>query len=662
MRRWLAPINIISLIIVFLLSISSLALATTVDSAVYTALKPVTTDAANDNGLDNANKTGVGVSINDGSAVFNKDGTLVAPNLNVIKSTDMNFKFDINGVAVLSTPGAIGVQRTHGEYQNNTNSCASCHQTHTGASKALLFKNGVYYTCTACHDGTLGFYNVFAASSAGTFGGTVAGHASVHMADGSMKTMAAPGGNRTGKDIDLNDLVNWTSEFTCASCHSPHGSYSDRLLNYNPNGMAVIPMRDDDRGTYTGITKAANGGVNALTGGAMVRSTVLAAAPDLSVVNATTSGAIDATLLDYATYPEYVTVQMTASDVPVYNSTTDTVSLPGTSTWRNSLPVAAQPAADAKVVVVLKRMLTIFPYTAVYVKDTMPWISGGEYNNSHSFIVNYAGFYTGAALDINSTSNSQFLVNEAPVAPATAFDNIKLNYLYGFAKLPDAAGSVATLDGKGAQLLTNTAQFTLKGIVYPVRRYLFKDSLGVALTADNCKNDAGDVIETANATSKTTLVGQNADISRAFVLKLAMDPVVSWFGAPTSGVKITKVDPASYDTDGLAISTFCAACHTDYLVKSGSAAGVWSKAFRHTTNSPDITCLKCHFAHGSDVTVILDTQDRDITRAANELFGGPSNQATIDATAYLLDMNPSSVLKRYTNTSVCRKCHVDYTY
>ncbi|GAB4258189.1 cytochrome c3 family protein [Thermincola ferriacetica] len=141
-------------------------------------------------------------------------------------------------------------QRTHGEYANDTNSCASCHQTHTASGRQLLFRNGIYNTCTACHDGTLGFYNVFAdgamASNAGTFGGDPANGASVHLATGAMKVSAAPGGNRTSTDPNT-----WGKDFTCASCHSPHGSYSDRLLHYNPNGLGT---RTPDQGG----TKIAN--------------------------------------------------------------------------------------------------------------------------------------------------------------------------------------------------------------------------------------------------------------------------------------------------------------------------------------------------------------------------------------------------------------------
>ena len=175
-------------------------------------------------GLVNANQTGKNVDVNDGTSFSD-----------VIKN--------VEGHA------------THGEYTNDTNSCASCHQTHTASGRDLLFKNGVYNTCTACHDGTLGFYNVFQGSNAGTFGGDpdkAVGNASVHMATGVMTTSAAPGGNRTSTDVNT-----WGKEFTCASCHAPHGSYSDRLLHYNPNNMgATAPT--DAAGNPTGGKKIVN--------------------------------------------------------------------------------------------------------------------------------------------------------------------------------------------------------------------------------------------------------------------------------------------------------------------------------------------------------------------------------------------------------------------
>jgi predicted CXXCH cytochrome family protein len=164
------------------------------------------------------------------------DSTTVSPGLTASNANKTGDGVDVNdGTTVSKVLKNVAGQRTHGEYQNNTNSCASCHQTHTASGKKLLFKNGTYNTCAACHDGTLGFYNVYQASNAGTFGGNPAkaiGNASVHMATGTMKISAAPGGNRTSTDAS-----SWGKDFTCASCHSPHGSYSDRLLHYNPNNV-----------------------------------------------------------------------------------------------------------------------------------------------------------------------------------------------------------------------------------------------------------------------------------------------------------------------------------------------------------------------------------------------------------------------------------------
>lgn len=135
----------------------------------------------------------------------------------------------------------------HTSYQNNTNSCASCHQTHTSQGDQLLFADSVYNTCTACHDGTLGYLNVFSdgqltggakTTGAGTFGGSHG--SSQHMANDSLTISAAPGGNPVSTDKTKGTM--WGESFNCASCHAPHGSYSDRLLHYNPNGIAALPV------------------------------------------------------------------------------------------------------------------------------------------------------------------------------------------------------------------------------------------------------------------------------------------------------------------------------------------------------------------------------------------------------------------------------------
>jgi predicted CXXCH cytochrome family protein len=162
--------------------------------------------------IENANGTAEGIDTNDGTT---------------------------KGTVIKNLQG----HKTHTSYQNNTNSCASCHQTHTSKGDQLLFADGVYNTCTACHDGTLGFLNVFADGTtasldgAGTFGGSHG--ASMHMADDSLVISAAPGGNPVSTSKTKGTM--WGESFNCASCHAPHGSYSDRLLQYNPNGIGSMP-------------------------------------------------------------------------------------------------------------------------------------------------------------------------------------------------------------------------------------------------------------------------------------------------------------------------------------------------------------------------------------------------------------------------------------
>jgi predicted CXXCH cytochrome family protein len=171
-------------------------------------------------------------------------------------ANDTGSNVDAEGNNYSSVIKNLTGHKTHTSYQNNTNSCASCHQVHTAKGDQLLFADGVYQTCTACHDGTLGFYNVFADGSldtattaktngAGTFGGTHG--SSMHLANDAVKVNAAPGGN----PADLTDAnttddkvrgTMWGENFNCASCHAPHGSYSDRLLQYNPNGIGALPV------------------------------------------------------------------------------------------------------------------------------------------------------------------------------------------------------------------------------------------------------------------------------------------------------------------------------------------------------------------------------------------------------------------------------------
>lgn len=465
----------------------------------YTA--PLTSGDYMDNYVGNANNTGKNVEINNGSTVGD-----------VIKSDGMR---DNNLVGPKT-------QRTHGEYQNNTNSCASCHQTHTGASKDLLMKEGVYNTCSACHDGTLGFYNVYAtgamASTAGTFGGDVAGNASVHMADGFIDHSLAPGGN-FAKTGTLNG--DWAEKFDCASCHAPHGSYSDRLLHYSPNGMGNVSIANK--------------------GQKLVAYTVYDVLPA------------------YATGPDYV-VYKTVSDAAYVN-------------------VTQEPAGTPVIVVMSKQ-------GGVYKRDLTPWLYGYDFDPYPN-----KAYYTAFGNTLDSKGRVKALAN------------IEAEYGLSYAK--------------GADVATATRADV-------ARVYVTK--LGGVVTQKDGTVDDMNMISIAN------------------------------FG----GIAITKVNPDIYDEAGygVAIGKYCGACHTDYRAGSGAepgknGTGMYSVAWRHTTNNDRYTCLKCHFAHGTDVSVMKDANDWTVARL---IAAGKDPVASND---YIVDKNPSSALKRYTNMAVCWKCHTD---
>jgi len=464
-----------------------------------------------DNGIVNANKTGTGVTTNDGST-----------NASVIKSS--GFKND----------GTQGTQRTHGEYQNNTNSCASCHQTHTGASKSLLFKDGVYNTCTACHDGTLGFYNVFEHSNAGTFGGTTEGNMSVHLADGTVQMKAAPGGNLSANS------GSWVNEFNCASCHSPHGSYSDRLLQYNPNGM--------------GIATKAEGGI----------------------------GLKGNTVYDFASKPAAV-----AGLAPIV--------VRGTGTELGITGLTTE-----KVIAVME--LSYNSTTKVYSwkTSTTPWLYGYVYGSPKNYYTRFFEIAEGTAgWDAKVDSNYSKVIDNHDDEDGI----VELSYAKGYV-VEVTAGALDAI------VTANIARAYVVDL----------DLVEIARFGDA----AGIPIYTSNVNALTT-------------------------GIDSKGVSMTGA--------GVKMSTYCAACHTDYLAKSGTATGTWNQAFRHTTDSDSYTCVRCHYSHGTDVNVMMDAHGETVADLTAP--GGTFEGDTTTATNYMLDKNPSSALKRYTNMSVCWGCHTD---
>ncbi|QOY36247.1 cytochrome c3 family protein [Anaerobacillus isosaccharinicus] len=472
----------------------------------------------------NANNTGVGVN----EPGENFEG--------VIKSTDM-----------LDNHGVLKDHKTHGSYQNNTNSCASCHQTHTASSRNLLFADSTAQTCSACHDGTLGFYNVYESgeaffdspSTAGTFGGTHAGNMSVHLATGAVKIKAAPGGNPTGTG-------SWDGLFTCASCHAPHGSYSDRLLHYNPNNM--------------GLTPATAGGIQANM---------------VSVVNFAdrNTGAAQGAV-------KYKAVRGTKAE--------------------HSLTTGYEDIPAATVIMIYELTSTGNPAVWSYTKTTNPWLysyNRGSGDTRHGYEVQF--FTESVTLDSQNRYHKD--------------DDGKVIDHYDY-----SAGTVGLKYDKG--------------LIYS---------------------------ETTNLDNLVT-----ARVGRAYQVKLKLDPV------PGMSNVVTKHDvpdlwTAATKASGIQMSVFCGSCHTDYVQAASKDPSTKifeanKTSYGHTTSSATYTCLRCHYAHGSDVEIMVDGMGENIYELAERApfkVDGNETLSLENAKDYMLDKNPSSALKKFTGMSGCWACH-----
>ncbi|MEH7253359.1 cytochrome c3 family protein [Neobacillus niacini] len=173
--------------------------------------------------------------------------------------------------------------------------------------------------------------------------------------------------------------------------------------------------------------------------------------------------------------------------------------------------------------------------------------------------------------------------------------------------------------------------------------------------------------------------------TKTIALELTEDPAYADLNALTgSGLKITKSNgpkgSVTYNSvnDKIYYSQFCGACHDDYLAKrnvgtsSNPISGKPSTGtpitaththdtYTHTTNSASQgrSCAACHYAHGTDATIMLDAAGRTVAdlkllKDANgkDLF----TQET--AEQYMKDVSvKGSSLKKFTNMAVCFACH-----
>jgi predicted CXXCH cytochrome family protein len=147
-------------------------------------------------------------------------------------------------VGTVDNNGNTNQHKTHGDFQNNTNSCANCHSAHNGEDATLLkFQDTESNLCMACHDGSLGFYNVNKNSGAGVFNSS---HDSASMHNVGTQTIGSAPGAYSNKS---------TEALQCSSCHNPHGSVNDRLLNESVlNGVLYAGLEKGTKAINLSLT------------------------------------------------------------------------------------------------------------------------------------------------------------------------------------------------------------------------------------------------------------------------------------------------------------------------------------------------------------------------------------------------------------------------
>jgi predicted CXXCH cytochrome family protein len=182
-------------------------------------------------------------------------------------------------------------------------------------------------------------------------------------------------------------------------------------------------------------------------------------------------------------------------------------------------------------------------------------------------------------------------------------------------------------------------------------------------------------------TYNVTIVGYTETITKtplpvgnkAIKLNLVNDPEFDAINNATglSGLKITKssgiynaeipgvVTKAEMYNYKLNYSEFCSACHDDYL-KNREYEARADGHYTHTTSSTKAgrSCTACHYAHGTDITLLRDTAGKTIADLQKTVEQGGKGWTEDVAREYMKDVSKNgSALKRFTNMAVCWACH-----
>lgn len=556
---------------------------------------------------------------------------------NANRSGEMNVPmFVYEGSALFSTlQRNVAGQLVHTDFQLNTNSCASCHMTHTAQSRDLLFRNGIYATCVACHDGTLGFLNVFAfpgegnptssfggSIAAGTFGARYGRNASIHLPTNTVNLSAAPGGNRTNSTTGGADGTSgssaWTSSFNCSSCHAPHGSYSIRLLHFNP---ANISLRWRIGAVATHVYNPAP--TVSVLSGQEVQSGGLW--DDGANLTSTWSTSANVYYVAYTNWPRPLSASMFVYEPWIYAYPAGTENIGPTG---NQTRVA--------------RLVTRIWYEGFY----NPNSHGGPASGTvlpQGLLNRFFDIKYGSGIATQTVEQRTYMINFLE-STATAAHSVGINPATGapFPALTAAERTGLTAIGAGN----------------------FNEA--------NLRIDIGGVIRITAGTNPVTgfaLPQYSTNYIDSDSYSGGIGRVAAMGGSAGSAQAISATaGEAPYNL-------FCAACHTDYLMgsasgQSGAGAGIYSKAYRHTINrgasggatmpvratGNRLMCISCHFAHGAD-SGFMSLADGTLVDEATLSTGTQAGSANPHVGTN--DLNPSSALKRYVNMAVCWTCHAN---
>ena len=172
-------------------------------------------------------------------------------------------------VTLLSALAASADGGPHGDYTATTDACAGCHRTHTATGARLLVSNSTHGLCLSCHGSTGagantnvddGFYlssrdDSVADEDHGAAntpnGSPLLGGGFINYEGASITSSHEMGDLSTnlawGNGVDRGSVAAITDiEFSCASCHDPHGSSNYRILKTEINGYDIVVEQVDE--------------------------------------------------------------------------------------------------------------------------------------------------------------------------------------------------------------------------------------------------------------------------------------------------------------------------------------------------------------------------------------------------------------------------------